>query len=173
LSIASGSAVDLANNAMIISYSSLGTLLSDTRQELSDGRLKTSLSSGGHALGYADNATLGRSMFGGQPVGVSNVVIGYTFGGDANLDGTVNALDFNALASNYGATGGFWVQGDFNYDGSVNTLDFNSLASNFNQSLPAPAQPLASLIPEPAAMWALLSAGLLFRIRRGLISQRR
>src|SRR5205814_9764175 len=75
LSIKSGTGagtVDLTNNALILPYTSLGSLLSDTRQELLDGRLKTGLSAGGHALGYADNSTLGRSTFGGQPVTASN-----------------------------------------------------------------------------------------------------
>ena len=37
---------------------------------------------------------------------------------DANHDGTVNALDFNALATNFGANGANFSQGDFNYDGT-------------------------------------------------------
>src|SRR5581483_8158180 len=38
LSINSGAALDLANNALILPYTSLGTLLTDTRQDLFDGR---------------------------------------------------------------------------------------------------------------------------------------
>src|SRR5207237_4676005 len=105
LSIGAAASFDLTNNALILPYTTLGTLLSDTRQELSDARLRTSLAAGGHALGYADNATLARSMFGGQSVTASNVLVGYTFAGDANLDGVVNALDFNAVASNFGGSG--------------------------------------------------------------------
>jgi hypothetical protein len=57
----------------------------------------------------------------------------YTYFGDANLDGKVNALDFNAVATNFGKTPGsdVWAQGDFNYDGNVNTLDFTALAGSF------------------------------------------
>jgi hypothetical protein len=32
-----------------------------------------------------------------------------------------------------------WSNGDFNYDGTVDTIDFNLLASNFGQMLTAPA----------------------------------
>ena len=91
------------------------------------------------------------------------MLVRYTYSGDANLDGLVNALDFNALATNFGGgTGKFWNQGDFNYDGSANTLDFTALAQNFNQVLPAPA--LAALLPEPATLAPL--AGLIFLRRR-------
>ena len=78
----------------------------------------------------------------------------------------MNALDFNAVATNFGNTSGkVWSQGDFNYDGLVNSLDFNSLAGNFNQSIAIPAAPaLGTLVPEPASV-ALL-AGLMCLTRR-------
>ena len=60
---------------------------------------------------------------------------------DANQDGVVNALDFNALATNYGKSGTF-IQGDFNGDGLINSSDFIILAQRFNQRLPQPALPL-------------------------------
>jgi hypothetical protein len=55
---------------------------------------------------------------------------------DFNHDAQVNLLDFNILASNFGATGGAsFAQGDANYDGSVNLLDFNVLASRFGNTI--------------------------------------
>jgi hypothetical protein len=83
----------------------------------------------------------------------SNVTVGYTYYGDANVDGIVNALDFNAVASHFGALSGkLWYEGDFNYDGRVNSLDFNAVAINFNQVLAAApaASALGVLVPEPA-----------------------
>ena len=50
----------------------------------------------------------------------------FVLAADANHDRNVNALDFNALASNFGLPSRTFIQGDFNYDGSVNTLDFAS-----------------------------------------------
>src|SRR5262249_25195698 len=119
-----GTAIDLTNNSLVNTYSAgAGTQTTDTlRQMLGSNRITTSLTAGGHALGYADNATLGRSTFGGLGVGSNSVVIGYTFSGDANLDGKVNGLDFNALSSNFGASGKLWVNGDFNYDGQVSSV---------------------------------------------------
>jgi hypothetical protein len=167
LSIAAGSTLNLTNNAMIINYSTLGPLLTDTRQALADSRLATSLAAGGHALGYADNAVLGKSTFGGQNVGSSAVLIAYTFSGDANLDGSVNALDFGALATNFGATDGVWTSGDFNYDANVNSLDFNEVAVNFGQSMASPAAPgFGALVPEPTSVSALaMTMGLSWRRR--------
>jgi hypothetical protein len=56
--------------------------------------------------------------------------------GDANGDYTVNALDFNILATNFGRSGATWFQGDFNNDGNVNTADFSLLAANFGTTTP-------------------------------------
>jgi hypothetical protein len=56
---------------------------------------------------------------------------------DANHDRTVNALDFNALANNYGKAGTF-SQGDFNYSGTVDSNDFALLASHYGTVLAAP-----------------------------------
>jgi hypothetical protein len=67
----------------------------------------------------------------------------FVLSGDANHDATVNALDFNALATHYGLAGTFG-QGDFNYDGTINTLDFNLLAMRFNSTVPPLAAPALS-----------------------------
>ena len=115
-------------------------------------------------MGYADNATLGRSGFAGHTVDSTSLLVAYTFSGDSNLDGTVNALDFNALASNFGAGGRFWSQGDFNYDGTVNTLDFTVLSSNFGASLGI--APIGVLVPEPSSVCAILCAGLFMSRRK-------
>jgi autotransporter-associated beta strand protein len=97
------------------------------------------------------SGTLGLGMF---DDGVSQVTVAYTVFGDANLDGKVNALDFNALATNFGNSNVYWYQGDFNYDNTVNTSDFMVLAQNFNKLAPAPsaAPVLGALVPEPASL---------------------
>ena len=163
----SADSLDLTNNALIVDYTTLGTLLSDARASLQAGRLTTSLSAGGHALGNADNAALGRSVFAGQSVDTTSLLVAYTYSGDANLDGAVNALDFNALASNFGgANGKVWTQGDFNYDGTINSLDFTLLSQNFGQNLgvvPGAFQRL--LVPEPSALIVAPVACLLRRRR--------
>ena len=55
--------------------------------------------------------------------------------GDANLDGTVDFVDFLALAGSFGKvdTELRWGDGDFNGDGMVNFIDFLALAENFGR----------------------------------------
>jgi hypothetical protein len=165
LSIAPGASVDLTNNAFVIDYAALGTLLNDTRVNIVNNRLVSSLLDSTTAIGYADNATLGRTSFGGVTVDPTSLLIRYTRQGDANLDGTTNIADFAVLGASFNLTGA-WQNGDFNYDQLVNIGDFSLLAANFNQSVPAFAgRPGA--IPEPAsAAGAMLMMGLIARRRR-------
>jgi autotransporter-associated beta strand protein len=106
----------------------------------------------------------------------SKVRVGFTYLGDANVDGVVNTGDFTALAAHFNNSGlatpgqPIWAEGDFNYDGKVNALDFNMVASNFGATaiagsgLDAPA--LGTLVPEPASLGLLGSIALLGLRRR-------
>jgi fibronectin-binding autotransporter adhesin len=118
-----------------------------------------------NGLGYAEASALGTTSFDGQSV-TDAVLVKYTLLGDGNLDSVVNALDFNMLASNYGASSNaLWTQGDFNYDGTVNTPDFVLLAGNFGAPLSAPV--LSSVVPEPVMLGAAaLSLAMLSQRRR-------
>ena len=132
-------------------------------------------------LGYAQASTIGAgSTFFGQPINSSSVLVRYTFLGDANLDGTVNALDFNALANNYGnASNPNWVQGNFDYNTTVDSNDFALLAANYGQAMPssgeaapmamfAPqsSQSLGALVPEPGVMPVIGLLSFVLRRRR-------
>ena len=123
-----------------------------------------------YAVGYAEASTIGSpATFMGQSIDNTTVVARLAYLGDANLDGKVNAQDFDLLAANYGKSGGTaWTQGDFNYDGVTNVIDFNMLASNFNAT-PLNAPALGTLVPEPAMIGALAFIGLLRR-RRGAVT---
>ena len=61
--------------------------------------------------------------------------------GDASGERTTNALDFNALANNYGKYGQGYSTGDFNFDGVVNSSDFAILAANYGKSSPLSSAP--------------------------------
>jgi autotransporter-associated beta strand protein len=125
--------------------------------KFSSGAIYSSTATANIGLGYIHDA------------GAKLVTVARAYYGDANLDGTVNALDFNALATNFASGSAQWIQGDFNYDGTVNSLDFNALAGNFGQSLPLPAPALAAsaLVPEPGSVTLFaVACGLLCQPRR-------
>jgi hypothetical protein len=106
-------------------------------------------------------------MFAGQTVDDSSLLLRYTYSGDANIDGTIDTIDFNLLAGNFAGASGFWNDGDFNYDASVDTVDFNLLAGNFGQTVAFAAQsPAAAPIPEPFSIVNIGLAGFGLRRRR-------
>lgn len=69
------------------------------------------------------------------------------FGGDANLDGTVDRVDLNLLALNWQGTDKVWSQGDFTGDGEVNASDLMTIGLNWQQTNLRDAA-----VPEPAGL---------------------
>jgi hypothetical protein len=158
---------DVQGGRIIFDYSGIspaaainGTLALNKSNNFSMGSIRSTTANATFSPGVYDD-------------GVSKVTVAYTYYGDANDDGFVNALDFNSLATNYAASGPnvYWYSGDFNYDGTVNSLDFDVLAQNFNITPlfpPAPSTSLGTLVPEPAGVAALGLLTLTTRRRRHL-----
>jgi hypothetical protein len=139
LSITAGGSLDLTNNDLAVGYSSssvrssiLSTLISGYAQGAWTGTgiiSSTAASMRGTTLGYIDTG--------------SQMLIDYTWIGDANLDGVVNAGDLSAMSP----TGTTWATGDFNYDGKVNANDYAlfmlgsafSGGTNISTTLPEPS----------------------------------
>jgi autotransporter-associated beta strand protein len=119
------------------------------------------------AASRADDAGYAGSTFGGVSVSASNALVMYTWGGDANLDGTLNGDDYFQIDSHIGSAGSAfgYFNGDFNYDGDINGDDYFIIDSNIGtaqSSTPFPTSGgVASLaaVPEPAGIVAIAIIG--------------
>ena len=114
------------------------------------------------------------------------MLVKYTYAGDANLDGVVNAGDYIQIDNNVSVHGGAltgWYNGDFNYDGVVNGDDYTLIDNAFNTqggvslaAAPAQATELiasptdqiagSSAVPEPASLGLIGLATASFCMRR-------
>jgi hypothetical protein len=85
------------------------------------------------AQGFASNASLNATTFAGVTgLTANDVLVKYTYAGDANLDGQVDIGDLGLLAGGWQQLSGkTWFDGDFNYDGAVDIGDLGLLAGNW------------------------------------------
>jgi fibronectin-binding autotransporter adhesin len=135
---------------------------------------------------YGGYFGISTSFDGDTNVAVDDVLVKYTYYGDANLDGVVDGSDYslidsaflnNATSGNTALTG--WFNGDFNYDGVVDGSDYTLIDNAFNRQgnslgvnpaallVTATAEIAAiSPVPEPAML------GLLTFSAIGLLSRR-
>ncbi len=129
----------------------------------------------GDALLLADGET---SAWRGQTVSASDLLIGYTYGGDANLDGTINGDDYFQIDSAFAQGLHGWFNGDFDYDGTINGDDYFLIDSNFaRQGLPLGGSAAGGIavVPEPsmAAAVALVTLSWVTRRRRAGVALQR
>jgi hypothetical protein len=136
-------------------------------------------------IGVSDGATvlfLGPTetgTFAGQTVTGASTLAVYTYAGDVNFDGLVDASDYGIIDNYFqfpGTTG--YANGDFNYDGVIDAGDYGIIDNTFQlQGAPIPmtggvasAESLSGVtaVPEPASLTvlALGAASLLGRRRR-------
>ena len=130
------------------------------------------------SLGIATAAQAGITATGvwsGQTVSSSDVLVMYTYGGDATLDGKINIDDYVKIDSGASAGTSGWSNGDFNYDGKVNIDDYLIIDSNLPIQGPSllagsgvgeSSGSQLSAVPEPAAVTGVLLAATLFGVQR-------
>ena len=110
--------------------------------------------------------------------GSGDILIKYTYYGDANLDGKVDASDYSLIDSGFITHATGWFNGDFNYDGLINGSDYTLIDNAFNtQGAQLTAEvattsaqiAAASSVPEPAsvALAGIAAIALLGRRRSG------
>ncbi len=108
------------------------------------------------------------TSFGGLPVDANSILVKYTWFGDANLDGIVNADDYFLIDSAFITQPAGWYNGDFNYDGLINADDYFLIDSAFiaqSASLASSPNPLPTYAPEPSVFTALVGAAFLLLTR--------
>jgi PEP-CTERM motif len=190
--------LDLGSNDLIVHGGNLGTITSEIAQGHGSGATTwsgsgiTSSSAAASptttALGVelnSDGTPTGKLLtsFDGQSVTNTDVLVKYTFVGDADLSGKIDATDYGLIDNGFEKDLTGWRNGDFNYDGVINGDDYTLIDNAFNTqgsvSFAAVGETPAELIatdtlqistavPEPSAV-ALLTigaAGLIHRRRR-------
>jgi large repetitive protein len=179
LQLSGGSTLNLTNNDAVF----LGGSISSVSSQLTNGFGTTgSYWSGANgidsssaandasfltALGVAPGSAAASGTFDGVTVSGSDVLVKYTYYGDANLDGHVDGTDYNQIDNGFGSGGSQtgWWQGNFNYSAAVpgpavDGSDYSLIDNAFNTQsvaghasefavLPAVLTPVA---PKPFAV---------------------
>jgi hypothetical protein len=145
----------VANNVLNIDYGTgadpIATVKADLQSGYANGAwngngIISSAAAANHAttLGYIDSGGI--------------ITVMYTWYGDLDLSGTVDASDVAAMNAGNGTS---WSQGDLNYDGKKNADDW----SLFQLGLAEGSKSITTQAPEPGVM-ALSSIVLLGASRR-------
>lgn len=172
--LASGASLDLENNSFIDNYGSgadpISTITSEVATAYDDGKwdkpgITSSMASfaNGTTLAAADASTLGITTFENQSVN-NSVIVKYTWFGDANMDGVVNAADVTFMQKNAAAGGTGWTAGDFNYDGKINADDFALFM--LGEARQTGQLGTGTTAPEPTLFLAPIAAIFFLRPRR-------
>jgi hypothetical protein len=112
-------------------------------------------------LNLVDNALLVLLDFGGTPVNENSILLKYTYYGDIDLNGQVDADDLTVFANNFGRTSGATqIDGDIDFDGDVDADDLTVFANNFGKGVGAPlaAGPVSGAVVS--GEWSGATAGL-------------
>lgn len=112
----------------------------------------------------------------GLGTGFNQTIVRYTWGGDYDLNGVVDALDYAIVDANLGqavGSGGVagWQRGDGDFDGMVTPLDYSPIDANLGKGGPLGGIGGGTLnaIPEPS-MWVI---GSLAAVGLGALRYRR
>src|SRR5213076_685746 len=93
-------------------------------------------------------------LWSGVTADATSVLVKYTYGGDANLDGRINVDDYGRIDFNASLGVAGWYNGDFNYDGKINVDDYGIIDFNVQIQGPPFSTDLGatSAVPEPTAL---------------------
>jgi hypothetical protein len=172
LSLATNATLNLTNNAAIIHGGSIQTLNALVESGFNspagywNGAGITSSTAAGDttfltALGIISNNLSGAALFtafDNQPASLNDVLIKYTYYGDANLDGKVDGTDYSRIDSAIQTPATGWFNGDFNYDNHTDGSDYTLIDNAFNTQgaamLAQAATPAAQIAIAPGKSWS-------------------
>jgi hypothetical protein len=165
-----GGNIDLGNNDAIVTASTVAAVAAQYEAWYQHGaKSGTGLAASGSGAfadprdAYAALGIIGNddgtgnplyATFDGVAVTSSDVLAKYTYIGDTNLDGIVDANDLaNALAGLNGHLTG-WENGDFTYSGSVTTTDITLLLTSLSAETSSFGDSTgpSGAVPEPTAL---------------------
>jgi len=112
--------------------------------------------------GTASASAVNLGLFDGASPNPEDVLVKYTYYGDANLDGKVDGSDYSLIDNGYVEHLTGWYNGDFNYDGTVDGSDYTLIDNAFNnqgaslENAVSTAQ--IAVVPEPAGTLLSLTA---------------
>ncbi len=166
--------LDLTNNDLIAPPTALSTITAQIKQGLggtigitsstaaADSTHRTAL---GEIVNDNGAGTPIYNTFDGANVVDGDVLVKYTWYGDADLSGTVSASDYTLIDNGFNKQLTGWFNGDFNDDGKINGDDYTLIDNSFNTrgstsfaaTSAGPAETLTAnvaqiSVPEPAQM---------------------
>ena len=145
LSINAGATLDLNDNDLIATNTAKATVESLVASARNNGAWNqpgltstTARNHPSHATGLGvlsgqEYLSTGQTQFDGFTVSVPDVLVKYTWNGDANLDGRVTFDDYVKIDTGFNTHLTGWFNGDFNFSGNVNFDDYVLIDIAFNQ----------------------------------------
>jgi hypothetical protein len=142
LTMAAGATLDLTDNDLIVQATAANrqAMLAALSVLLRTGRnggtwdgpgvnSSTAAADANHLTGLAailnDNGdgTVVRPTFGGETVNTNSILVRYTYNGDANEDGVLNADDYAHIDAGFASQATGYLNGDFNFSGGAPNAD--------------------------------------------------
>jgi len=148
LSITESGRLDLADNDMIVHSGNAQAITALIHSGYADGTwggcgIITSTASTYTAIGITLNRNNANqtlyTTWSNQPVTGTDVLVKFSYAGDANVDGVVNADDYFRIDIGWMAQLTGWYNGDFDYDNAVTADDYFIIDRSYlGQGLPKP-----------------------------------
>jgi hypothetical protein len=138
-------ALNVSDNDVIVDFSGASPLASITTQvgggyafgAWTGAGIRSSsaaLTGGLTAIGIAETSQVfglsgaQTTNWNGVTVDATCVLLKYTYAGDANIDGVVDAGDYGLIDNDCPIAGAHgWFNGDFNYDGVIDATDYGAI----------------------------------------------